>query len=755
MATRIDSYIVNDDSNGSAISGAYWEAQTFTASQDYNISAVKLKLLRDTGTTPGIVTVSIMAVDGSNRPVLPDLIVGTTNGNTLPESGAEGEWRTIIFTSVTALTSGIMYAIVIRSAANYLVWREDNSAPAYAGGTASVSVNSGVAWTNDATDDHMFETYDDGGAGASSPSTDKTYTKGLVAIANNEVWYQTDATTMAELVTANGGVNTANPLTVCEAFQKLFIANQTKLGVADFINTKLTTVTAPANNPNPGTILTGDDSVASMIVDYVAPDAKTIYGKRTTVATFQAEAISGTDDDEGDIDFTTSIVETAPPHWYNWTVFGNVADADKYGTMPSSAYLVCRYRGRLVLSGDPSYPHQWYMSRIGAPFNFLYGTSDPMTAVAGTNANAGELGDIVRALIPFGDDFLIFACANSIHLLDGDPAAGGSIDELDNKTGIFGPWAWCIDGVGDLWFYGTGGLYKMIGGRSRPINISQAHLPQLIDTWAAVPGTHRVVLTYDPFRNGVIISRTTLVDGTNLNYWYDLKTEGFYPESYPAACGIFSSTYYDSDTAATKGLVLGCNDGYIRNFYDADKNDDIGATNRQISSYATWPIQHLTEDNDKEGKLTSLTIELAGGGAGGDFGDTDEVDYEIHIADDAETCLEKIKDGDTPFTSGTLTGTGRKARIRTRIRGAYLGLKFFNTITTTDWATATVYAVDDLVVYSNIEYVCIVAHTSDVGGGDGTGGAPDGNPTDWTATTAQTWAINRVFGEIKPAGKIK
>jgi len=754
MATKIDSYIVNDDSNGTVISGNAWESQTFTTSQAYNISAVKLKLLRTVGSTPGTVTVSIKATV-SDKPSGADLVVGTTSGNTLPELGSTPEWRTITFTSVAALTNNTKYAIVVRAAANYIAWRVDVSSPTYADGSRAFSTNGGTSWTLDSGDDFMFETYDDSGAGASSPSSDKTYSKKLVAIGNNEVWHQTDTTTMSDFTNATGGVNTANPLTVCDAFQKLFIANQTNLKVVDFINTKLTTATAPTNNPNPGTVLTADVSKASMIVDYVAPDAKTIYGKRTTVATFGAEVISGTDDDGNDIDFTTSIVETAPPHWYNWTVFGNVADADKYGTMPTSAYLVCRYRGRLVLSGDPNYPHQWYMSKIGFPFNFLYGTSDPMSAVAGTNADAGELGDIVRALIPFGDDFLVFACANSIHLLNGDPVAGGSIDELDNKTGIFGPWAWCIDGVGDLWFYGTGGLYKMAGGRFKPINISQSHLPQLVDTWAAVPGTHRVVLTYDPFRNGVLISRTTLADGTNLNYWYDLKTEGFYPETYPTACGVFSSTYYDSDTAATKGLVLGCNDGYIRNFYDADKNDDVGTTNRQISSYVTWPIQHLTEDNDKEGKLTSLTIELAGGGASGDFGDTDEVDYEIHVADDAETCLEKIKDSDTPFTSGTLTGTGRKARIRTRVRGAYLGLKFYNVITTTDWATATVYAVDNLVVYSNIEYVCIVAHTSDVGGGDGTGGTPDGNPTDWTATTAQTWAINRVFGEIKPAGKIK
>ena len=293
----------------------------------------------------------------------------------------------------------------------------------------------------------------------------------------------------------------------------------------------------------------------------------------------------------------------------------------------------------------------------------------------------------------------------------------------------------------------------MSGGRGRPENISAGRLPKWVDDWAADPTTHRIVLAYDPFRNGVTISRTTLDGGANLNYWYDFRTQGFYPETYPNACGVFCSHFYDADSAARRCTLYGGNDGYVRKFLDAAKNDDVGTTDMQISSYATWPIEHLAEDNDKDGKLTSLTIELAGGGTGGDFGDTDEVDYEIHVADDAETCLEKIKNGDTAFTSGTLSGTGRKARIRTRVRGAYLGLKLYNMITTTAWATATDYAVDDLVVYSNIEYICIVAHISEAGGG--THEEPDTNTTDWTATTAQTWVINRIFGTIVPAGKIK
>lgn len=542
-------------------------------------------------------------------------------------------------------------------------------------------------------------------AGAGSSFADKTYSKKLIAMGNNELWHESSAGTMAELAAANGTINTNNPLTVAEAFQKVFVANQTNLKIADFANTKITTADLNAHAPDRGNILTGGTSGAKMVVDYItsvtADAACTIYGMRTTTATFASgETVTGTDDDSNTITFVLSAAETAAPHWYDWTPYGN--DTTNFGSMPSSAYLVARYRGRLVLSGHPNYPHQWYTAKVSDPFNWKYRSTDPLSAVAGNNVDAGEIGDIVRALIPYGDDFLVFGCADSIHILDGDPVFGGSIDELSNITGMFGPWAWCKDEDGNLYFWGSGGLYKMAGGRSKPLNISQGHLPKWVDDWAVAPATHRVVLTYDPSRNGIIISKTTLADGTNLNYWYDLKTEGFYPETYPTNCGIFSSWYYDSDASGTRELILGTNDGYLRSFYD-NKKDDYGAgtAGTTISSYVTLPIIKLNEADDSEGKLTSLTFELAGGAASGDFGDSDGVSYELHVADDAETVLEDIIDGATARESGTLSGTGRKNRIRKRVRGRWLGIKLYN------------------------------------------------------STAAETWAINSITGDIKPGGKIK
>jgi len=562
------------------------------------------------------------------------------------------------------------------------------------------------------------------------------------------------AGTMIELAASDEDISTSDQLIMFEAYQKAFIVNGTKLRVADFVNTKLnhgelTTqhakgdiltqdtdnkmvvdftnaaktatygyVTAgtfdtthevvgsgsgTAFTPDvgingmlthvalttvhaSGDVLTQATTNATMTVEYTDA-AKTHTWGRITAGTFNTtNEVTGNGSGTA---FTPTATDTSPPLWYSWTVYpGGTEESPTYGVMPAAAYLGCLYRGRCVLSANPDYPHQWYMSKVGDPWDWKYASTDPLTAVAGNNADAGEIGDVIRALIPYKDDYLIFGCASTLWVLTGDAAAGGSIDAIDLTVGMFGANSWCFDGDGNLYFYGTGGIYKVPLGFRSVENLTDITLPNLIEDEDANPTTHRVIIDYDRKRHGLLICITKLEDGTNSNYWYDLKLKGFFPESYPEECGPYSLFYYAANDNDYADLLVGCKDGYIRKFGETVKNDATGASSTDpISSYVTLPIEHLSEDDDKEGKLTSLTFELAGGSEG----DTDAVSYEVHIADDAETVLENIKDGDTAFSSGNLTGTGRKNRIRTRARGAYLGLKLHNSTESSSWAINKIY----------------------------------------------------------------
>ena len=628
-----------------SVHDATWESQTFTPSVGYDISYVELLIYR-VG-SPGNTIVSIYAT-AAGKPTGSPLATVTSDMDSLSTS-ASGVWTPFIFSSPYTLVASTMYAIVVSvagvGAGNSVNWRASNANP-FATGTRVGTVDSGSNWSIDAATDYAFKTYD----GAYLQPVDKTYTKKLIAIGGDEVWTEETAGTLSELTAANGDIDTTKKLTAVEAYQKVFIANETNLKVIDFINTKIVTADIGANPPDVGNILTSDATGSpKMVVDYITSTtgASTIYGKRITTDTFTASGnITGTDNDGNAISFAQNgSAEVAPPHWYDYTVYGGLAAG--YGALPTEAYLIARYRGRIVLSGHPDYPHQWWMSRIGFPFDHLFTNNDPLTGLKGNNIDAGEIGDIVKALIPYGDDYMIMGAASSIHLMDGDPGYGGSIDELDNTTGIFGPHAWCKDSKGNLYFWGANGIYKMEGGRSRPQNISEGSLPSLVKDWNVDVASHRIVLSYDPFEHGIIVSKTTMATGVNLNYFFDLKTQGFYPENYPVAAAITCGHNYDADAAGTRGIIVGGWDGYIRRFDPDTKDDDTSSSTAAISSYVTLEMLDMNQDqDDHEGRMNSLTIELGGGRAGGSFGDSDGASWDIHVGDDAETVLEEGNNSD-------------------------------------------------------------------------------------------------------------
>lgn len=500
--------------------------------------------------------------------------------------------------------------------------------------------------------------------------------------------YNMAAPTFTELDTSSGAIDTTDQLTMFEGYQKAFIVNGANLKVADFINTKLT-ITALDTAPTRSSTVTQAESGAKMLVDFVNTAKTEIYGYviSGTFVTTAENTLSG-----GDMSPDTRVPSavTTKPHWYDWTPYPTIGTTT-YGTMPTKAYLSCLYRGRGVLAGDPNFPYVWYMSEVGNLWNWLYDATNPLSAIKCGDADVGELGDIIRCLIPYKDDYLLIGCANSIWVLRGDPVFGGSLDEVDLTIGIYGAKSFCFDGDGNLYFWGSGGLYLLPAGFGAIKNLTDTPLPNIVADRAADPSTHRITMEYDRRRGGISVWITLLDDGSNSCYWYDFKTKGFYPESFPDACGAYSLLYYDANNPTYKDLVIGCTDGYIRRFSDTAKDDDSGiSTTTAINSYLVYPIIKMGEEDDQEGKLISLTFVNAGGAADGAFGDSDGFTYDLHVADDAETCLEDIKDAATPFLTGTLTTTGRQNRIRTRIRGRWLGLKIKNSTDTETWVIDSV-----------------------------------------------------------------
>ena len=527
-------------------------------------------------------------------------------------------------------------------------------------------------------------TYDDGGSYVAYTfdiefNTSVTKKK-LLAVANNTVFYEDSAGSLVEIAAATGTLSTLEDISVFEGYQKAFIVNGTTLKVVDFGNVALSTADIVFGGvvPVKGTILIGGTSNAQIVVDFVtaSTSAAMVYGRRITVATFvDTETLTDT---ATTVSFDLDADEVLPdtPQYYDWTPFAN--DETTYGSMPDRATIGCLYRGRPVLSGNPDAPNQWYMARQADPWDWVYSSGDSQTAVAGNNADAGEIGDIVTALIPYKDDYLVFGCSDSVWALRGDPAAGGSLSEVSLTTGIYSSTSWCWDNNDNLYFLGSGGIYKMPPPFGLIENITNMVLPDLMNDLALDNTLHKVTMLYDREKHGILICKTVLTDGTNTNYWIDLRTGGFFPETYPVDDGTYSLFYYESTTPAHKDLLVGCKDGYVRIFDIAKKSDDTSVSDTAIDSYVVFGPHLIAQDSGKYGLLKSLAITVAD--------DTDEVLYKVFMANKAERITDKI---DASPQEASITGVinvfMRPTKIVQRAKGTYIALQIGNSTLDESW----------------------------------------------------------------------
>ncbi len=509
-----------------------------------------------------------------------------------------------------------------------------------------------------------------------------------------------ELTTTAVAGESSGPIDCSDNLNMFELYQKVFITNGANLRVADFVNVKLTSnAEITTYLPSHGDTLKqdqGSSNIAYIVVDYVSKWASSkhlIYG----YAYYSGSATAfDTTNNVVDSDSNTVIAGanlttvTAKPHWYDWTPYNGDSNSNAFGEMPNKAYIGCAWRGRAVFAGNPEHPHQWYMSRQGNPWDYAYTSTDAQSAVAGGNADIGKIGEIVLTLASINRDYLMMGCASTVWLMEGDPMQGGNLNILDSSTGIFGANSWCYAGKYGVFFWGANGIYRADIPNTVEC-ISEINLPSLINDRDADPSTHRITMGYDSIRGGITIAITKVSDGTNYNYYLDLKTGkfGFFPENYPAECAAYSMLFYSANSKDYRDLLLGSRDGYIMKFDDSVKDDTLTDDSAQvINSHVSFGPIALGDTPGKEGKITNLSVETAGGGASGSQPDSDNILVKLWAENSAEKVIEKISGNTNPAFSKTISAPGRRHgdSIRRKISGRYGGIRLGNTTAGETWA---------------------------------------------------------------------
>jgi hypothetical protein len=351
------------------------------------------------------------------------------------------------------------------------------------------------------------------------------------------------------------------------------------------------------------------------------------------------------------------------------------------GSMPedgdgNKATIIAQYRNRIVLSGVKEDPANWFMSAVGDPRNWDYSppTTSATQAVAGNASDAGEVGDRVTALAPLNDDIMLIGGDQSLWQMTGDPADGGALDVISYQTGITGPDAWAIDPAGRVYFMGQPGLFRF-AGTGEPELVSRGRFDRTFRAFDLV--NTRVLLQWDRQRDGLwIFVADENTDEVREHYWYDQRTDSFWPIELPISNGPYSVTTFDTDAPSDREVLLGGQDGYIRGWRDvrnADADGDLSTgdvTDAAISSFVD--LGPIIGPPDTDYGIDETTVILDASAAS------------VTAAIYAATTPERLASAAAAFSRAVVGG--RNTPLRQRARGNAIKVRLSHDTVNEDWA---------------------------------------------------------------------
>ena len=344
------------------------------------------------------------------------------------------------------------------------------------------------------------------------------------------------------------------------------------------------------------------------------------------------------------------------------------------GRIPEGCRLMTFWRGRMVLARGPDDPFNWHMSAAGDPDDWdLFPPDGPLEtqAISGNNSEVGGNHDIINAIIPYDRERLIFGGDHTIHMMWGDPMAGGVITMLSDATGIAYGSGHAKDSQGILYFFGSrGGVYAISpgGAADRISNHPQKISSQTIDRRLEKVNfdTHYVTMAWDDVNQKLHVYQMPFALNTEqMEHWvWEKRTQSWWIDTF-ASLDLEPTAVFlmDGDEPDDRIIAVGCQDGYVR-YPDRDATSDDGYP---IDSYVV--IGPLFTGTDKV-RIRNPKINLSND-QGGCW-------LEMSSSDTADSI------GDPVHRVRLLPGQNRRAMIG--VRGAYCWLKLRSAANGFRWA---------------------------------------------------------------------
>lgn len=377
------------------------------------------------------------------------------------------------------------------------------------------------------------------------------------------------------------------------------------------------------------------------------------------------------------------IVDGEAPKWFNPMASGGAGSVAAWtarkGKIENTCRIVVNWRNRLVMAGTTHDPQNLFMSRQDDPWNFDYNRGDSKSAITGNLSDSGCIGDPIRAMCPLSDDVLVIGCTRSIWVLHGDPMAGGRVICRSDRTGILCQNAWTTDPAGNLYFLDEEGLYVM-SALGAPKNLTCTRIPGLSGHkpvqpgYAGAGGETYATLAYDADRHGVLIFLAPYAGGAATHYFYDLRNGAFWPESYPSDIAPTCASYYNATTPGCRKLLLGGRNGYLYQFDDSAKNDNVSGQDIAVNSHV-WIGPRRLGSGAGDATITRVVGVLSSG--------SDSTGFGLHAADTPEAILSSDASASGAWSAGVNVD-------RSRVRGGVHALKLSNSAASRRWAMESV-----------------------------------------------------------------
>ena len=403
-----------------------------------------------------------------------------------------------------------------------------------------------------------------------SDSGQTPYRTILIAASNGILYYED---TNGNMTATSSTVTLASDrnLMAVEMLQKLYIADYSEAKAAAADGTILNNVlTSPTYTDWPAVTPAIDIAEDVVVLSAHSVDGGDNTFKMVTLSVGGLGNIllDGTAED-GTCTFS---IERAPK------IYDPIADTLEIwhtttGQVPTGCPIIFEYRSRVGFAGKPV--HVWYMPRVENPLDWDYSETDENAAVAGANADAGNIGKPITGVIVHGDDYIVMGSDHDLYVLRGDPASGGRIDRISDIKGIVSREAITRGPNGETFFLSHNGLYALNRDPGfTPLNISGDKLP---DEFRKLdPINTEINVDYDPIDRGIHIFITSKTSNAKSNHWWVEWDEGisFWPVQLLNAHEPYSVQYYDANSVQDRAVIVGCRDGYLRRHRDQQNSDD-------------------------------------------------------------------------------------------------------------------------------------------------------------------------------------